>query len=57
MSNHDEIGNIIDTVLRKAGEEDLTIWLVEEETGESVKLYDLLNSVKYSKSAVFKRIY
>lgn len=56
MSNYIEIGKIIDNVLNKASEEELTIWLVEEETGESIKLYDLLNSVKHSEDGIFKRI-
>ncbi|MGN2347266.1 hypothetical protein ACTFH7_01935 [Clostridium cagae] len=56
MSNYTEIGKIINTALEKALEEGLTLWVVEEETGESVKLYDLLNSTKYSEDAVFKRV-
>ncbi|NRT76335.1 hypothetical protein [Clostridium beijerinckii] len=56
MSNYNGIGEIIDSVLKKALEEEVTIWLVEEETGESIKLYDLLNSVKNSEEVVFKRI-
>ena len=56
LSNYIEIGKIIDNVLRKAWEEELTIWLVEEETGESIKLYDMLNSVKNLEDAIFKRI-
>ena len=56
MSNYKEIGKIIDNLLRKAWDEELTIWLVEEETGESIKLYDMLNSEKHSEVAIFKRI-
>lgn len=56
MPNYIEMGKIIHNVLSKASEENLTIWLVEEETGESVKLYDLLNSVKHSEDAIFKKI-
>ena len=56
MSNYIEMGKIIDNVLNKASEENLTIWLVEEKTGKSVKLYDLLNSIKHSEDAIFKKI-
>ena len=56
MSDYYEIGKIIDAVLKQAGVEGLAIWLVEEETGESVKLYDLINAEKHAEDAVFKRI-
>lgn len=51
-----EIGRMIDEVLLKSAEEKLTIWLVEEETGESVKLYDFINSEKHCEDGIFKRI-
>lgn len=56
MSNYYEIGKIIDNILNVASKEELTIWLIEEETGEAVKLYDMLNSEKYAKEAIFKRV-
>lgn len=56
MSNYEEIGRIIENILYNASKEELTIWLVEEETGEAVKLYDMLNSEKHSEGAIFERI-
>jgi len=43
-----EIGEMIDVLLEKAHEEEETIWLVEESTGEGIKLLDYLNSEKRS---------
>jgi hypothetical protein len=56
MTDYYEIGKMINKLLNKASEEDLTIWLVEEETGESLKLYDYLNSEKHHEDAVFKKV-
>jgi hypothetical protein len=56
MSNFLEIGRMISNLLEGSSDEGLTIWLVEEETGESVKLYDFINSEKHSEDATFKRI-
>lgn len=56
MRRYEEIGKIIDNILNVASEEELTIWLVEEETGEAVKLYDMVNSEKHPKDVIFKRI-
>lgn len=39
-----EINNLIVNMLNNADEEELTIWFVEEETGELVKVNDFLNS-------------
>jgi hypothetical protein len=51
-----EIRSLINKLLKKSAEEGLTIWLVEEETGEAIKLYDYLNSEKNGESAVFKKV-
>lgn len=56
MLNLNEIGKLIADLLNQSNQEGITLWLVEEETGESVKLYDFLNSEKNSEDATFKRI-
>lgn len=55
MTNLIEIGKLINEALKKASGEEITLWLVEEETGESIKLYDFLNSEKNPEDGVFKR--
>jgi hypothetical protein len=47
---------MINKVLENAIEEELTIWLVEEETGEAVKLYDYINSDKHTEDGIFIRV-
>ncbi len=51
-----EIGRLTEVALSKSREEELTIWLVEEETGEAIKLDDYINSNKHSEEGKFKRI-
>lgn len=46
---------MITELLSKAEEEEITIWLVEEETGESIKLYDFVNSEKHYEDGIFKK--
>jgi hypothetical protein len=56
MADFYKIGKMIQDILNKASKEDLTIWLVEEETGEGVKLYDMMNAEKHAEDAIFTRI-
>lgn len=54
--SNQEIGMLIKEALQKTAEEGITVWLVEEETGEAIKLYDFINSEKYPEDGVFRRI-